>query len=145
MATQGICNSFKQELLEGTPHDLDAATGTYKMALYAAASTIAPGTATYPGNSVNNQVATSGTYSQGGANVTTSTVGLTNGVAHWTPGANLSWSSVTWTDVSAALLYKATSNETVAVFTFATQQVSNGTFTLQMPTDDNNTGLVRIA
>ena len=68
-----------------------------------------------------------------------------NDASHWTPTADVSWSGVTLS-TDCALLYNAgKANRAVAVFTFGTQQVTNGTFTLKMPTDDGANGLVRIA
>jgi len=152
-STPGITNSFKKEILEGTPHNLEATAGTYKMALYVNAATNTPNTAAY---TVTNEVATAGGYSAGGADVATGTVILDSGnnSAFWTPGettdggntqaGNITWSNVTFT-TDNCLMYKNTTNETVAVFTFTSQAVSSGTFTLQMPVNNNANALIKLA
>jgi hypothetical protein len=44
------------------------------------------------------------------------------------------------------LLYNSTqSNKAIAVYTFGSQTITAGTFTLTMPTNDNSTGLLRLA
>ena len=64
--TQAVCSSFKKELLDGD-HSFSSAGGdTFKLALYTSAATLNANTATYPGDSTGNQVANSGTYTQGG-------------------------------------------------------------------------------
>ena len=50
------------------------------------------------------------------------------------------------TAFNAVLLYNSTqSNKAVAVYTFGSQTVTAGNFSLTMPTDDGTTGLIRIA
>ena len=151
MATAGITNSFKQEILQGGTHALG--TNTYKMALYTTSSTNGPDTTAY---TATNEVAAGGTYSAGGAVITNGTVIVNNTTdkAFWTPGettdggttgaGDISWTGVTFT-TDSALLYQQTTLETVAVFTFASQTVSSGTFTLQMPTNDSTNALIRLA
>lgn len=140
MATAGIAYVFKQDILQGNA-DLEA--NTHNIALYQDTSDLAPSQATY--GTATNEVGSSGDYSAGGSAVTNGTVAIDGTTAHWTPTADLSWTGVTF-DVGAALLYDTTNaNAAVACFTFTTQSVSNGTFSLQMPTDNGTTGLIRIA
>lgn len=67
--------------------------------------------------------------------------------SYWTPSAAFSWTTVTLsTAFDAVLLYNSTqSNKAVAVFTFGSQTVTAGNFTLNMPTNDQTTGLLRLA
>ena len=140
-ATAGICTSFKQELLEGTPHNLEAVTDTYYMALLTNASTITPSTITNI-SGINGQVSGTG-YVAGGKGCATNTVATGSGKAYWTPGANISWTGATFT-TEGAFLYLQATGEAVAIFTFASQSVSSGTFTLQMPTNDATNALIRL-
>jgi hypothetical protein len=74
--------------------------------------------------------------------------GGTGIVAFWTPSASLSWANLTSSGAfDAMLLYNSsnTAGNAVAVFTFGSQSVTAGTFTLTMPTNDLTTGLIRIS
>jgi hypothetical protein len=152
--TQAMCTSFKQELLNGS-HAFGAqgANGvrtvttkdTFKMALYLASATKDATTTVY-----NTTGEVSGTnYTAGGGAVTNATAPNTSGTtAFWTPSASVSWATVTLpTAFDCAVLYNdaSTSKLAVAVFTFGSQTVTAGTFTLTMPTNDATTGLIRIA
>lgn len=135
-----ICTSFKGEVLTGT-HNLNS--HSLKMALYLATATYDASTTAY---SVTGEV--SGTnYSAGGAAVTNGTVATSGTTAYWTPGANVTWSTVTLaTAFDAALLYNTSaSNKSIAVFTFSSQTVTAGNFTLTMPTNDSSNALIRLA
>jgi hypothetical protein len=151
-----ICTSFKGELLTGSVHQFGSPTITsrtsltsptvdsFKMALYLATGSQGAGTTAY---SSSNEV--SGTnYTAGGAAVTNATVPTTSGTtAYWTPSANVTWSTVTLsTAFDCATLYNSSqSNKAVAVFTFGSQTVTAGNFTLTMPTNDSSNALIRIA
>lgn len=135
-----ICTSFKKEVLTKT-HNLDS--DSLKMALYVTTATYDASTQTY---SSTGEV--SGTnYSAGGAAVTNGTTATSGTTAYWTPGASVTWSTVTLsTAFDAALLYNTTaSNKAIAVFTFSSQTVTAGNFTLTMPTNDASNALIRLA
>lgn len=148
--TQAICNSFKTELLNGhhafgTSVTRGATTAdSFKAALYLASATVNKATTAY---SATNEVT--------GTNYTAGGVAVTNGnapanasdVSYWTPSASFAWTTVTLsTAFDAVLLYNSTqSNKAVAVYTFGSQTVTAGNFTLTMPTNDQTTGLLRIA
>jgi hypothetical protein len=123
-----------------------AGTGadTFKAALYLASATVNKSTTAY---SSTNEV--SGTnYTAGGVTVTNANAPAnTSDVTYWTPSASFSWTSVTLsTAFDAVLIYNSTqSNKAVAVFTFGSQTVTAGNFTLTMPTNDQTTGLIRIS
>ena len=61
--------------------------------------------------------------------------------------ASLVYTSVTLTTAfDAVLIYNSSqSDKAVAVYTFGSQTVTSGTFTLTMPTNDSSTALLRIA
>lgn len=148
--TQAICNSFKTELMNGmhafgTTVVRGATTkDSFKAALYLASATVNKTTTAY---TTTGEV--SGTnYTAGGENVTNATAPTnTSDTTHWTPSASLSWTNVTLsTAFDAVLIYNSTqSNRAVAVFTFGSQTVTAGNFSLTMPTNDQTTGLIRIA
>jgi hypothetical protein len=149
--SQAICTSFKVELLKGH-HALgtsvtrgSTAKDQINAALYLASASIGAGTTAY---TTTGEV--SGTnYSAGGAtNITNGTEPTNTGTtAHWTPSASISYPTVTLsTAFDCVLLYNASqSNKAIASFTFGSQTITAGTFTLTMPTNDGTTGLLRLA
>lgn len=148
--TQAICTSFKTELLSGI-HALGTtvvrggtAADTLKAALYLTTATVNAATTAY---SATNEVSGTG-YTAGGATVTAATApNATGTTAFWTPSASISWTTVTLaTTFDCVLLYNSTqSNKAIAAFTFGSQTVTAGNFTLTMPTNDATTGLIRLA
>jgi hypothetical protein len=148
--TQAICTSFKVELLKGqhalgTTVTRGATTkDTIKAALFLASATVNASTTAY---STSGEV--SGTnYSAGGVTVTNGTEPTNTGTtAHWTPSASIVYTTVTLsTAFDAVLLYNSTqSDKAIAVYTFGSQTITAGTFTLTMPTNDGTTGLLRLA
>lgn len=144
-----VCTSFKVDLLNGI-HALGtsvvrAGTGadTFKGALYLATASLGSGTTAY---SATNEI-TGTNYTAGGQAVTNATAPTSSGTtAYWTPSANLSWANLTQaTAFDALLLYNSTqSNRSVAVYTFGSQTVTAGTFTLTMPTNAAATALLQL-
>jgi len=149
--TQAICNSFKTELLNGhhafgTSVTRGATTAdTFKLALFLASATINKSTTAY---STTGELAASGNYTAGGVTLTNANAPANaSDTSYWTPSANAQWTSFTSSGAfDCALLYNSTqSNKAVAAYTFSSQSISAGTFTLTMPTNDQTTGLLRIA
>ena len=90
--TQAVCNSFKQELLQGL-HDLDG--HTLKLALYTSSATLGPTTTAF---STTNE--SSGTnYSSGGATISNVAVSLSGTVA-FVDFDDVSFSSATISDAA---------------------------------------------
>ena len=153
--TQSMCTSFMGELMTAThnfgtaPTRGTSATDTFKAALYLASATYNAATTAY---SVTGEVSGAG-YTAGGVTVTAATPptatnsSATAGVAFFTPSASITYTSVTLTTAfDAVLIYNSTqSNKAVAVYTFGSQTVTAGTFTLTMPADTTTTALLRLA
>ena len=123
--TSAICNSYKQEIIEGVHSSSDV----YKIALYTSSATLGASTTAY---SSTNEISGTG-YSAGGATLSGFTSGLSGSTAY-----------LTFTDVSIAnatitargcLIYNSSkSNKAVAVFDFGSEISSvNGTFTVDFP------------
>ncbi len=153
--TQAICKSFRVDLFNGLhafgTSVVRAGTGadTFKMALFLASATIDSTTTAY---SSTGELAATGNYTAGGVAVTNATAPANTGgtgiVAFWTPSASVTWTTLTSSGAfDAALLYNDTnaSDKAVAVFTFGSQTVTAGNFSLTMPTNDLTTGLIRIS
>lgn len=119
---------------------------TIKAALYLATATVNGTTAAY---TATGELAATGNYSAGGASVTNgNTAGLTSTTAYWTPSATITFpANMTSSGAfDAVMLYSTTdTNRNLGVFTFGSQTVTAGTFSLTMPTNDSSTGLIRFA
>ena len=137
--TQAVCNSFKQELLQGL-HDLDG--HTLKLALYTSSATLGPTTTAF---STTNEA--SGTnYTSGGATISNVAVSLSGTVA-FVDFDDVSFSSATISDAAGALIYNSSaSNRAIAVLDFgSTKSVSGGTLTVSLPSASATTALIRIS
>lgn len=150
-----ICTSFKVECLLAQ-HQLGSATivsrtsltspttDVVKAALYLASGSLGAGTTAYSATSE-----VSGTnYTAGGVTATNATAPTSSGTtAFWTPSAALAWTTVTLsTAFDTFLLYNSTqSNRAIGVFTFGSQTVTAGNFTINMPTNAAGTALVNLA
>ena len=135
--TTAVCNSFKQEILEG----VHASGDTYKIALYTDAATLGASTTAY---SATNEVANGNGYTTGGATLSGFSTGLSSGTAYLT-FSDASWSSATITARGCLIYNSSKSNKAVAVFDFGSNIVStNGTFTVDIPAA-GATALIRIA
>lgn len=146
--SSGLCTSFKTEMLNGihafgTTVVRGATTkDTFNFALYLTTASISSATTAY---SATNEVS-SANYSAGGSAVTNATAPTSSGTtAFWTPSANTTWTTVTFT-TDCALLYNATQgNKAVGSYTFSSQTVTAGNFTLTMPTNDSTHALIQVA
>lgn len=123
-STAAICNSYKQEILQG----IHLAADTYMVALYN------PGTLdkTTTAYTATGEITGTG-YTAGGVAMSGFTVSISGDTAYidWT--TDPSWSSATIT-ASTALIYNATrSNKAVAVLTFTQTSSTNGLWTLVLP------------
>ena len=134
--TTAICNSYKQEILEG----VHASTDTYKIALYTSSATLGAGTTAY---SSTNEV-TGTNYSAGGVTLTGYTSGLSSSTAYIT-FSDPSWADSTITARGCLIYNSSKTNKAVACFDFGSDVVSvSGTFTIDLPAA-GATALIRIA
>jgi len=153
--TASLCTSFLAEMLTATHNfgvaPIRAATtaDTFKGALYVTTATYNSATTAY---STTNEV-TGTNYTAGGVSVTNATApastntSSTAGTAYWTPSASLTYTNVTLTTAfDTVLIYNSTqSSKAVGVYTFGSQTITAGTFTLTMPSNTTSTALIRIA
>ena len=143
---QAVCATFKQQLLDG---DHDISNDTLKLALYSNAATLDANTSAY---SASNEVGDSGSYSAGGGTLAGANVSLTktNATAStaFVDFDDLSFTSAT-ISAQAALIYNTSSanvNASIAVLDFGGVKTStNGTFTIQFPTNDASSAILRIS
>jgi len=127
--------SFKAELYQGI-HDLT--TDVIKIALYTASADLNEDTTVY---STTNEVANTGTYSAGGAQLTPITVS-SSGYTAYVGFPNISWTGAI--TARCALIYNVTQgNKSIAVLDFGSDKTSTTTFTITMPTNGPTTSLIR--
>ena len=127
--------SFKAQLYQGI-HDLT--TDVIKIALYTANANLNEDTTVY---SATNEVANTGTYSAGGAQLTPITIG-TSGYTAFVGFPNISWTGAI--TARCALIYNSTQgNKSIAVLDFGSDKTSAGTFTITMPANTATAALIR--
>ena len=145
-----LTNSFKAEMLRGR-HNFDTSGATpagsvFKVALYTNSTTIDTTTTAYGGPS--NEVS-GASYSSGGNTLTNTGVGTTT-VTSFTDFSDTSWTSASFT-ARGCLIYNSstitglTADAAVCGITFGGDKtVSSGTFTIQFPTNDSSSAIIRI-
>ena len=141
--TQAMTTSFKVGILNA---DFDFGTGTsqvFKIALFTSAANLSAATTAY---STSNEVTGTG-YTAGGNTLTISTVPTSTGTTAFLDFSDTTWTSSTIT-ARGALIYLAngTTNPSVAVLDFGADKTSTaGDFTIQFPTADSTSAIIRIA
>ena len=147
--TSAICSSFKQELLQGK-HNFSSSGGhTFKLALFTSSASLGASTTDY---STSNEITnTSGTaYTAGGATLTNTGVGLTSTTA-FTDFGDVTYTSASFT-ANGAMIYNTTTGggssttDAVCIIAFGGDKTAtNGTFTIQFPTADASSAILRLA
>lgn len=141
--TQAMTTSFKVGILNA---DFDFGTGTsqvFKIALFTSAANLSAATTAY---STSNEVTGTG-YTAGGNTLTISTVPTSTGTTAFLDFSDTTWTSSTIT-ARGALIYLANggTNPSVAVLDFGADKTSTaGDFTIQFPTADASSAIIRIA
>ena len=142
--TQAICNSFKQELLEGEHNFKSSGGDVFKLALYTNAATLNSATTAY---TTSDEVAASGQYVAGGGTLVNSGTQQIGGVA-FCDFADLSFTGVTLT-ARGALIYNTSAtvaNAAVAVLDFSSDKTAtSGTCTIVFPADTSAAAILRIS
>lgn len=153
--SQAMPTSFKVEVLNGS-HAFGAQAAnsvrtvttkdTFKGALYLVSGSQGAAITAY---SSTNELAATGNYSAGGNAITNATAPNSSGTtSFWTPSASLVFTNLTSSGAFDCLtMYNtaSTGNLATGIFTFGSQSVTAGDFTLTMPTNDATTGLIRFA
>ena len=143
--TSAVCNSFKQEVLQGI-HNFTASSGnTFNLALYTSSATLNKSTTAYTtSNEISN---TSGSaYTAKGKALTSVTPALSTDTA-CCDFADVSFTSASFT-ANGCLIFNdsATGDPAVCAIAFGSDKtVTSGTFTIQFPTADADNAILRIA
>lgn len=136
--TQGMCSSFKQQILLGE-HDLD--TDVIKIALYTSSATLGANTTVYI---TADEVVGVG-YVAGGNTLTGATVSL-SGTTAFVDFSDTTWAASTITARGALIYNSSKSNKAIAVLDFGSDKIStSGNFTIQFPTNNASSAIIRIA
>ena len=137
--TQGICNSFKEELLDGI-HNFNTGGDTFKIALFTNAASIGPTTTQYTSGS---EVSGAG-YTAGGLNLTGQSTTLSGGTA-FVDFADAQWAGATFTARGAMIYNSSKANRAIMILDFGSDKVAAGsTFTVQFPSADVTNAILRL-
>ena len=146
--SSAVCSSFKKELFQGY-HDFDAngsGRDTFKLALYTDQASLGAATTDYANT---NEVANGNGYSTGGNTLVNTGVGLTSTTA-FTDFSDTSFTSASF-PANGCLIYNTQanggSNTSAALCVVAVggnKAVSSGTFTIQFPTNDASSAILRL-
>jgi len=141
MITQTACTVFKSNMLKGLENFNAGTPYTYKIALYNALADLGDGTTAYTSS---NEVTGSG-YTAGGKVLAPTTI-LSNTEDNT---AYLSFANVTWTPANftcrGALVYNSTTNAAVFVLNFGSDKTATTSFTVQFPTANSTSAILRIS
>jgi len=134
-------DSFKQELFLATHNFSTSAGNTFKLALYTTVSGFSTGTTNY----ITTNEASGTGYSAGGTTLVNSTVTVAQNIS-FVSFNNATFSTATLT-ASCCLIYNSTqSNKAVVVLDFGGSKTStNGDFTIQFPTANSTSAVLRIS
>lgn len=137
-----MCTSFKKELLEGVHNFKNSGGNTFKLAMYTNSASFNAATTAY---TTSNEVSGTG-YSAGGGTLTRVDP-TTSSTTAFTDFDDLTFSSSTIT-ARGALIYNdsASGDPTVVVLDFGSDKSSSsGDFTIQFPTANSSSAIIRIA
>ena len=141
MITQTACTVFKSNMLKGLENFNTGTPYTYKIALYNALADLGDATTAY---TTTNEVTGTG-YAAGGVVLTPTTI-LSDTEDNT---AYLSFANVTWTPASftcrGALVYNSTTNAAVFVLNFGSDKTATTSFTVQFPTANSTSAILRIS
>ena len=145
--SQAMCTTFKRQLLEGQ-HDFRNGQDQFKIALYTSSATLGEATTDY---SATNEVSGTG-YTAGGENLTNVDPSIPGGsTTAITDFSDVTWSTATIT-ANGALIYNtetgggSATTDSVIVLAFGGDKTSTaGDFTVQFPTADASSAIIRIA
>jgi len=141
MIVQTACTVFKANMLKGLENFNTGTSYTYKIALYNALADLNDATTAY---TTTNEVIGSG-YTAGGSILTPTTI-LSNTEDNT---AYVSFSNVVWSPASftcrGALVYNSTTNAAVFVLNFGSDKTATNSFTVQFPTANSTSAILRIS
>ena len=141
MIVQGQTTVFKQNLLSGLENFAVGTPYTYKIALYNAFAELNNQTLAY--TSVNEITGTG--YTAGGQ-VLTVIPPASNNTANtaWVSFLPAVWNPAAFT-TRGALIYNSTTGAACFILNFGSDKIANNTFTVQFPTADATSAIIRVS
>ena len=141
MIVQTACTVFKSNMLKGLENFNTGTPYTYKIALYNALADLDDTTTAY---TTTNEVTGSG-YTAGGIALTPTTIlSDTENNTAYVSFANVTWSPASFT-CRGALVYNSTTNAAVFVLNFGSDKTATSSFTVQFPTANSTSAILRIS
>ena len=141
--TQGMCDSFKVQILSGQQNLVSGSGQVYKLALYTSSAVLSNATTAY--TSIGEVSSSGSNYTAGGNTLTISTDPTNTGNIAYMSFSNTSWYNANIT-ANGALIYNSTANTAVAALAFGGDKTAtNGTFSVIFPTADASNAIIRIA
>ena len=137
-----MCTSFKKELLEGVHNFKNSGGNTFNLALYTNSASFNAATTTYTSS---NEVSGTGYSAKGGS--LTRVDPTTSSTTAFTDFADLTFGSSSIT-ARGALIFNdtASGDPSVVVLDFGSDKSSSsGDFTIQFPTANSSSAIIRIA
>ena len=143
ITTSAVCNVFKTDVLKGVHNFTNPGGNTFKLSMYTSSATLGKSTTSFTSD---NQVTSPSGYSSGG-----------KALVAVTPALSTDSAVVDFADLSfvggpptarGALIYNdtASGDPAVAVLDFGGDKTAtSGTFTIQFPTADASSGILRLA
>jgi len=144
--SQAMCTSFKKELLEGVHNFKNSGGNTFKLALFTSSASIGAATTAYASSGIN-EVAAGNGYPTGGNNLTRVDP-TTSSTTAFTDFVDTTFvASGTITARGAMIYNNSASNKAVITLLFGSSDTSatDGNFTIQFPTADASSAIIRIA
>ena len=145
--TQAMTTSFKAEINDGIhafgTSVVRASTtpDVFKIALYSSSAALSAATTAY---TTTGEITGTG-YSAGGQTLSVSVAPTTSGTTAYWSFSNPSWSGASFTARGALIYNSSQGNRSVAVLDFGSNKTcSSQTFTIQMPTADSTSAILRI-
>lgn len=150
--SQAMVTSFKVEILNGVHAFGTSVTRAttnadkFKIALFTSSATLSATTTAYT-TTLSDEVSSSGTnYGTGGLTLTVSQVPTSTGTTAWLDFDDITWASATISAAGALIYNETQGNKAVAVLDFGgTKSSTAGNFTIQFPTANSTSAILRIA
>lgn len=146
--TTALPTSYKVELMTGTHNHTNSTGNTFKIALIKSSESGTYGAAsTNYSNITGSADEASGTGYTAGGNTLTNETPTSSGTTAFTGfGASTSWSTATISSTGCMIYNSTNGNRAVYVGSFGgTVSSTAGTFTVNFPTTNSTTGLIRLA
>ena len=143
ITTSVVTNVFKTDVLKGVHNFTNPGGNSFKLSMYTSSATLGKSTTSYTSD---NEVSSPSGYSATGKALVAVTPALSTDTAV-VDFADLSFVGVTLT-ARGALIYNdtASGDPAVAVLDFGGDKTAtSGTFTIQFPTADASSGILRLA